>query len=85
MSSVLAVHGDALVVDLDLLARLQVVVDDHLAAAADQGAADLDRRQPVDVEVGDQAVFEEEGEEGDVGGLALDVAHPRRGDGAGLG
>ena len=58
--------GDAAVVDLDLLARLQVVVDDHLAAAADQRAPHLDRREPVDVDVRDQAVVEEAGQVRDV-------------------
>ena len=54
-----AVHGDPLVVDLDLLARLKVVVDDHLPAPSDQGPADLDRSQPVHVQVGDRVVLEE--------------------------
>ena len=48
-------EADALVVDLDLLAGLEVVVDDHLLAAADQHLPHLDRRQPVDVDVGDGA------------------------------
>src|SRR5437763_1781420 len=55
-----SVDGNALVVDLDLLARLQVVVDDHLSTAADERPTNLDGRQPVDVQVSDQIVFEEE-------------------------
>ena len=77
----LAVKRDALVVDLDLFARLEIVVDDHLLAAADQRAAHLDRRQPVDVDVGDQVALEVQRQIGDVLRLAGDVAHARRGDG----
>ena len=42
---------DALVVHLDLLVGLEVVPDEHLVAAANQRRPDLDRRQPVDVDV----------------------------------
>lgn len=72
------VQRDALVVNLDLFAGLQIVVDDHLVAAADQGAAHLDRRQPIDVDVGDQLAFEEERQIGDVLRLAEHMAHARR-------
>ena len=75
-----AVEGDALVVDLDLFARLEVVVDDHLAAAADQRAAHLHRRQPVHVDVGDQVALEEQRQIGDVLRLAGDVADAGRRD-----
>src|SRR5262249_55984197 len=53
---------DALVVDLDLLARLEVVVHDHAPAPPDQGPAHLDRGQPVHVDVGDQVRLEEQGQ-----------------------
>ena len=35
-------EGNALVVDFDLLARLKIVVDNHLLAATDKGLTDLD-------------------------------------------
>src|SRR5215475_14369632 len=38
---------DPFVVHLDLLARFEVIVDDHLLAAADEDLADLDRRKPA--------------------------------------
>ena len=54
--------------------RLQVVPDDHVPAAADEGLPDLHRRQPVDVDVGDLLPSEEEGHEGALAaGVALDV------------
>ena len=70
-----AVDRDPLVVDLDLLARLEIVIDDHLAAAADQRSPDLHRRQPIDVDMGDQIALEEDVEIGDVFGLAHHMAH----------
>ena len=59
-------EADALVVDLDLLARLQVVVGDHLLAAADQDLPDLHRREPADVDVRDDAGVVEERDVGEV-------------------
>jgi hypothetical protein len=47
----LVVEDRPLVVELDLLAGLDVVVYHHLVLAPDEGAADLDRRQPADMEV----------------------------------
>ena len=70
--------GDTLVVHLDLLARLEIVVDDHLAARADQGAPDLQGRKPVHVDVGNRCRFEKEREIGDRRGPPLDVFHARR-------
>src|SRR5712692_1746405 len=49
---------DSFVIDLDLLAGLEVVIDDHLACAPDQRAADLERGQPVDVVMSDQTALE---------------------------
>ncbi len=43
-----------LVVDAHLLAVFHVVIDDHLLASSYQRAADLDGRQPVQMEVRDQ-------------------------------
>ena len=48
-------EADALVVDLDLLGRLEIVVGDHLLAAAEQDLAHLDRREPAHVDVRDGA------------------------------
>ena len=73
------VHGDAFVVDLDLLARFQIVVHDHLAVAADERPSDLDGREPIDVEMGDHAVREIARQEGHVFGLAGHVGHARGG------
>src|SRR5579883_796100 len=68
-------HRDAFVVKLDLFARLQIVVDDHLSAAADQRLANFDRREPVDVEVGDQRAVVKGGYVGDVFGGALHMTN----------
>src|SRR5579859_7548526 len=59
-----------LVVDLDLLARLEVVVNDHLPVTADESATHLDWRQPVDMVVSDEAAFEKAGEVRHVGWVA---------------
>ena len=60
------VEVHALVVDANLLARVHVVVDQHLLLAADEHLPDFYRRQPVDVEVAQQAVVEVHGDVGDV-------------------
>jgi hypothetical protein len=52
---------DALVVDLDLLAGFDVVVDHHLLAAANERSADLDGGQPVDVHVANEIALEHHG------------------------
>src|ERR1043166_5366094 len=78
------VAGDALVVDANLLGRLDVVVDDHAAAAGDERAADFDGREPVEVEVGDQRVVEAELHVGDVLKARLDVATAGRHQRCGL-
>src|SRR5437867_3012564 len=61
-----AVDGDTLVVDLDLLARLEIVVHDHFAAATNERAAHLHGREPVHMQVRDETVLEEERQVGDV-------------------
>src|SRR5262249_11234842 len=71
----LALEGHAAVIDLHLLAGLDVVVYDHAATAGDQRLPDLDRGEPVRVDVSDQAPREEEREVRDVLGRAGDVAH----------
>src|SRR2546430_4048245 len=54
-----------------------IVPQDHPAAAADQGLPDLDRREPVDVDVGDDARAVAQGQVRHVLGTAVDVAGPR--------
>src|SRR5205807_2469670 len=44
------------VVDLNRIVAIQVIVDHHLAAPANQRTTDLDGREPVDVEVGKRIV-----------------------------
>ena len=61
-----AVHGDALVVDLELFVGLEVVPDEHPLLAPDQRRSDLHRRQPVDVDVRDGVPREIDGDVGDV-------------------
>src|ERR1039458_3679610 len=53
----MVVQGDALIVDLDLFALLQIVVDNHFAAGANQRAPQLYRGQPVGVDMRDRAAF----------------------------
>src|SRR4030095_9257862 len=48
---------DAAVVDLDALLRVEIVPDDHLLAAADGNAANLDGGQPAQIDVGNHARF----------------------------
>ena len=71
------VTGDALVVDAHLLGRLDVVVDDHAAAAGDERAADFDGREPVEVEVCDQRVVEAQLDVCDVLDAGFNVATAR--------
>src|SRR5207302_7466748 len=61
-----------------------IVVDDHLPVAADQGAAHLHRRQPVDMVVGEQVVREEAGQVRHVDGLPGNVRGSGGGHGTGL-
>ena len=51
------VYIDALVINLYFLTGFHVVVQDHLFAAADDYAADFDRRQPVVVKVRNKSAF----------------------------
>lgn len=46
---------DAFVVNLDLFARLEIVIDHHLVGPADQRSAHLYRSEPIDVNMSDQA------------------------------
>ena len=54
------IQRDALVVDLDLFGRLEIVIDDHLLAAADESLAYLDGRKPIDADMGDAFAFKEQ-------------------------
>ena len=58
------VQADALVVHLDLLARLVVVVKDHLGGPADQRLPDLDRGYPAHIDVAHDVVLHVHGEQG---------------------
>src|SRR5690606_39354052 len=73
--------GDALVVDLDLLARLEIVLNDHLAAAADERAPYLDLAEPVHVNTRDQFAAEEQVQIGDIFRLAGNLADAGGGNG----
>ena len=52
------------VIHPDLYVGVQIVPDQHLLLAADQGGPDFNRRQPVNVDVGDQVFREIEGHVG---------------------
>ena len=71
------IHRDATVVDLDLLAALEVVEHYHAATAAQKRPPHLHRRQPVHVHVRDQTALEEHRHVGDVLGTALADARGR--------
>ncbi len=66
-------EADALVVDLDLLAGLEVVIGDHLACAAQVDLPHLDRGQPADAGVRDRARVVEQRDVGQVLGCAEEV------------
>src|SRR5258706_12459052 len=51
-----AVCGHPFVIDADFFGGLNVVIEDHLAAARDHRAANLDWRQPVEMKVGDKVI-----------------------------
>src|SRR5438874_8050335 len=74
---------DALVVYLDLFVGLEIVPHQHLFLAADQRRADLDGREPVDVDVGDRVAREVDGEIRNVH-EAIQVGLAGRDDGFGL-
>ena len=73
-------EADALVVDLDLLGRLEIVVGDHLLAAAEQDLAHLDRRQPAHVDVRDGARIVEERDVREILGRAREMVDAARRD-----
>src|SRR5438309_1599577 len=52
--------------NLDFFVRLQVIPHQHLLFAANQRGADLDRRQPVHIDVGNNLVRKIEGHESHV-------------------
>ena len=57
---------DALVVDLELLGRLEIVPDEHLPVTTKERRAHLHGGKPVDVHVGDHVVREIERDVGEV-------------------
>src|ERR1700730_16745474 len=73
-------HGDSLVVNLDLLGRFHVVVENHLPAAPNERSANLHGSQPVEVEVGDHTAFEMGGNIGNVLEWTIEVLHARGGN-----
>ena len=70
---------DAAVEDAHRLGRA-VLVDDHLLAADEHRAAQLARRQPAHLDVGERPGAEAEAEEGDVGDPLDDGVAPAGGD-----
>ena len=50
----IAVQRDAFVINLDLFARLEIVVDHHLVGAANQRPAHFHGSQPVNVNMSNQ-------------------------------
>ena len=61
-----AAGGHPFVVNAHLLSRLDVVVENHLAGAGDQSAANLYRRQPVKMKMRNKVVRKMEQQVGDV-------------------
>ena len=56
----------AFIVDLNFLVGLEIVPDQHLFFTADQSGSNLDRRKPVDVDVGDHVAGKVDSDEGHV-------------------
>jgi hypothetical protein len=71
---------DAVVEDLDLLDALGVVVDEHLLAADHHRPAQLDRREPRYLHLGDHSARVPQVDEGDVGQLGVDARPARHRD-----
>ena len=72
-------EADAFVVDLDLLARLKIVVGNHLVAPTKQNLANLHWRKPTDVYVGNRSTVVKHGDVGKVLGRPWKVVDaPRR-------
>ena len=69
---------DAAVVDAEPLLRVEVVPDQRAPRAADHHLTDLGRAEPVDVDVGDRAARQRQGQVADAG-LARRRAGRRRG------
>src|SRR5262249_8974244 len=79
------VHLDAAVVELDRLGGVQLVEDQALARAGEDHLPDLDRRQPVDVEVGRQPLAVVDVDVGDVLDGRVGGGAPPGGDAPGRG
>ncbi len=67
------IRGDAFVIDAHFLSRFDVIVKDHLAAAGDHGAANLDRGQPVKMKMRDKVAGKVQHQISDVFNSRLDV------------
>ena len=65
------------VVDLDRLGRVQVVEDQALLRTGENHLPNLDRREPVDVEIGQQPVVVVDVDVGHVFHVGVGVAQPQ--------
>src|SRR5690606_13151214 len=74
-------EADALIVDLELLAGLEIVVNYHLLAAADENLAHFHRSQPADITVRNQARVVEQRDERQVLRRSGKMVDPARGHG----
>src|SRR5579871_6375942 len=63
---ILLIQRNSLVVDLDFFGLVEIVVNDHFAAGADQRATQLHGCEPVSVNVRHLAAFKEERQVRDV-------------------
>src|SRR5512145_1192072 len=66
-------HSYAFVVNLELVTRFKVVIQDHLFAPADQRVAHFNWRQPVDVNVSNLSIRKKQSDVSDILGLARHV------------
>jgi len=60
------VQSDPFVVDLDLLALFQIVVHNHLAAGSNHRAPQLNRSEPVGVDMRNLAALKEQSQISDI-------------------
>ena len=74
-------HRDSAIVNLDLINGLEIVIRDHLAAAANEDLPHLHRRKPVDADVCDAAASKEQRDMRHILGHVGNVADAGRGNG----
>ena len=51
---------NALVVYFNFIARFEIIINDHLAAAADNSSADFYRRKPIDIDMSNRVAGKRE-------------------------